>query len=328
MRHVQLFILAVAVELGPAVVIAQDARSEVARRDLLERAEAARSAGDHARALSLARLAAEVRQTPSLRLMLAQEHRVTGQLVEALDNATACVREAEADATLRNRDRLVEVCRTLASEVEPSIGRLTVRVTPASAPGLHVRVGEVDLRASLLGVPSPSMPGHVVVRVEADGFRAVARGIDVVAGHEAQVDVVLDAESSSPRGMGSRVVPSSDSDSSSSEAHGPGAGPWVVVSVGAAGLATGLALFLMSNDARAERDLCTTTSCLSAATGSNGRYEDLLTGANIALGVGGAVATAGLLWWILAPRDGVPPRASVALVPLSGGSVFLVGGRL
>lgn len=322
-------LVAIAVGVFPVTVCAQDSRLEVARRDLLERAEQARSSGDHATALRLAIQAAQIRQTPSLRLMLAQEQRAAGHLVEALDNATACVREAQADPSLRNREHLMEVCRTLTSEVEPSIGRLTVRVTPASASGLRVRVGDADLPMSLLGVASPMMPGRVTVHVEATGFRASSREALVAAGREAQVDIALGAEDAPhSNAVGERVAVAVSADARTSASSGPGAGPWVAVGVGTAGLATGLALFLMSNSARDERDQCRLMTCLETATQSNARYETLLTGANVAFGVGGAVAAAGLFWWILAPRGSGRPPASAMVVPQRDGVSLQIGGRL
>ncbi len=328
MRFAQVLVV-VAAGVFPVAVYAQDSRSEVARRDLLERAERARSSGDHAAALTLAMQAAQIRQTPSLRLMLAQEHRTAGHLVEALDHATACVREAQADVSLRNREQLVEVCRTLAAEVEPSIGRLTVRVTPASAAGLRVRVGDTDLPTSLLGVPSPVMPGRVAVRVEAHGFRAASRDVVVAAGSAAQVDVALDAEgTTSSNETAQGVAAATATDSRSTSTRGPGAGPWVVVGLGAAGVAAGVALFVLSNGAQSRRDdACGSAGCQESARADDESYRSLLYGADVAFGIGGAAVAGGLIWWLAAPR-GRSAQTTAAIVPSRDGVTVQIGGSL
>ena len=72
-----------------SVATAQTSPTEIARRDLLDQAEAARAAGDHARALDLATRASQLRVTPSLRLLLAQEHQALGHVLEALDQSAS-----------------------------------------------------------------------------------------------------------------------------------------------------------------------------------------------------------------------------------------------
>ena len=75
---------------------AQTSPTEVARRELLQGADAARAAGDHPRALDLARRAGEIRMTPSVRLLLAQESEVA---------TAAIMRDIEALLAAQNNDK-------------------------------------------------------------------------------------------------------------------------------------------------------------------------------------------------------------------------------
>ena len=312
--------------LVPLCAAAQDSRTEVARRELLERAERARTEGNHTAALDLATQAARIRQTPSLRLLLAQEHRALGRLVEAFDHATGCVREAEADVTLRNRERLIEVCRSLAAEVEPSLGRIAIHVTPSTAPGLRVRVAGAEFPVALLGVPSPSTPGHVEVRVEAEGFEAATRAADVVAGRESRVDMTLTRTGAVdvPRAAPAAMSPTP----TSTRSEGTGAAPWVLVGGGAAVLGAAAVLFVMSNGARDDRDTaCGANGCLDRARDDDARYRDMLLGANVALGVGTAATIGGLVWWLVG-RSSARPSAQASVAPLAQGALFEVGGTL
>lgn len=312
--------------LVPLSAAAQDSRTEVARREILERAERARAEGNHTAALDLATQAARIRQTPSLRLLLAQEHRALGRLVEALDHATGCVREAEADATLRNRERLIEVCRSLAAEVEPSLGRIAIHVTPSAAPSLRVRVAGAELPVALLGVPSPSMPGRIEVRIEAEGFEAATRAADVVAGRESRVDVTLTRTGAAEVPRAAPVAATQTP--ISTQSGGPGAAPWVLVGGGAAVLGAAAVLFAMSNGARDDRDTaCGVNGCLDRARDDDARYRDLLLGANVALGVGAAATLGGLVWWLVG-RGSTRSSAWASVAPLAQGALLEIGGTL
>ena len=60
-------------------------------RNLMEEARAARAAGDHAKALSLASQAGEIQMTPDVRLFIAEEQRQVGDITGAMSNAEACL---------------------------------------------------------------------------------------------------------------------------------------------------------------------------------------------------------------------------------------------
>lgn len=140
-------VLAAAVRTSTA---AAQIDTEVARRALISQAEAARDSGDHTRAAELAAGAARLRMTPSLALMLAQEHAELGHAGLALTHARQCVNDATADRALRNRDRILRLCDTLVRE-------LSVRVEAAAAP-----IATPPAEPPRSAEPPPSRPQLVV----------------------------------------------------------------------------------------------------------------------------------------------------------------------
>ena len=234
---------------------AQDGRADLARRELLAQAESARASGNHGEALRLGLQAAEIRATPSLRLMLAQEHRSLGHIVDALDQASACVREATADAGLRNRETILTSCRSLAAEVEAGVGRLVVDVTPRNAAGLRVVVGDAELPRVLLGVATPTAPGALVVRVEAEGMAPTTRRVTLRARETETVRVELQGvavravETASTNVPGDSQPTSAPAETRSSTQRTLG---WVALTAGLVGLGVGIGgVFYRDDGARA-----------------------------------------------------------------------------
>lgn len=249
MRRLSFLLGAMAMVCAASSSSAQDSRAELARRDLLSRAEAARARGDHAAAIELGMQALEIRATPSLRLLLAQEHQELAHHVDALDQATACFREAEADASLRNREVIIRECRAIAAAAEPRVARLVVRVTPRNAPGLRVRIGSNELPASLIGIPVPTMPGPVTVVVSAAGASEERRAVTLRAGGEESVAVTLamreaaePAASSSERAPEPVVVAQRESSGTGGLRRTLG---WVALGAGVVGLGVGIGGALM-----------------------------------------------------------------------------------
>lgn len=181
-----LFVLAV-----PRLAAAQDPRAEIARRELLQQAERARARGDHAGAVTFGTRALEIRATPSLRLMLAQAHEALGHPLDALDQATACAREAIADSSLRNREQLIEGCRELSETLGARVARVVLRVTPREAPGLRVRIGDREVPTTLLGIPMPVVPGSVSVVAESSDARTARRTLTLAPGRTQEIELSL-----------------------------------------------------------------------------------------------------------------------------------------
>lgn len=181
---------ALALSLATRAVSAQESPSEVARRSLIEQAERAATAGDHAAALDFARRAGEIRMTPSVRLFIAEESRTASRPLDAYVHANACVRAAEADASLHNREVILARCREVAVAVQARVARVVVRITDAPS-GLRLRIGDAELPGAASGVSFPVAPGTVTVTASAEGFERFEREVTVEAGAEGVVEVTL-----------------------------------------------------------------------------------------------------------------------------------------
>jgi hypothetical protein len=310
-----------------ATAAAQSGPAEVARRELLRDADVARTAGDHARALDLATRAGQIRMTTSLRLLLAQEHEATGHLVEALDHASGCAREAEADATMRNRQQVQGICQALVASITPRVGNLVVQVS-SPPPGLVVRVAGHEVNPALYGVAFPVMPGSVAVEVGGEGVVAAREEVQVRAGARVEVSPRVQvrvaeaaATGAGAGGVDARVAPMQPPVVERSS--GPGAGPWVLVGIGGAAAVAGGVMFYLANEERLTRDALNVVQGDAERADSSFRRNayigDGLMGAAIVCGVSGIV-------WAVAGRG--RSNAQVAVMPMNGGAMVGVGGAL
>lgn len=312
------------------VARAQTADELAARRALIEQAEAARTSQQHAQSLAFAERAAAIQMSPSLRLFIAREQQALRQLASALGNAELCVREAERDASLRNREQILAGCRAVTSEIQSASGRIVVSV-PSAPEGLEVRAGDVLLRPSLFDAPYVVPTGALTIRASAPGRQPFERTIEVAQGSSTAVQitlapVVIEPALRTPEPV--RVEPRPV------RLEGPGAGPWVVVGVGGAGLIAGGALWLVASMQRSALDMqCPgdATRVCGSLTSSEidqrvGSINGLSTGAVIAGSVGGAAVIGGVLWYALAPRRPAREAASVAVLPVRDGAAVVVGG--
>ena len=310
-------------------------QDDALRRDLVAQAEQARDAGDHARAAELAGRAAALRMSPSLALLLAQEHEQLGHLVVALDHARRCTADATSDTGLRNRDRLLGICRELTDVLSRRIGRVTVRV-PADLARATVRVGDRELPAAAWGVAVPVDPGEVVVQIrdEAQHY-AQTLTVRVAVGGSAEVDVP------SPRVEVAHVRPAPPPPDpvlrvapvqppSAPTRAGAGAGPWVLGGVGAASFIGAGVLWALHDGALGEREAaCDARGCDPSSVDADARMRGLTTATNVAIGVGGAAVAGAAVWFLvsrLGGRETERARPTAWVFPTATG--IAVGGVL
>lgn len=319
--------------------------TDALRRDLVTQAEQARDAGDHARAAELAGRAAALRMSPSLALLLAQEHEQLGHVVTALDHARRCTADATSDASLRNRDRLLGICRELSDVLSRRVGRITVRV-PAELASATVRVGDRVLPAAAWGVAVPVDPGEVTVRVSDEALhhtqsvtvRVAPGGTVEVAVPAPQAASALASTATARRtetpvrvapsaAVPVRVAPPGEPQL---VRRGIGAGPWALAGIGAAAFVGAGVLWVMHGGAMDERDgACDAGGCDPSSIDADARMRDLTTATNVAISIGSAAVAGGVVWFLLGrtggrETEGGPARAWV--VPTGTG--VAVGGVL
>lgn len=168
---------------------AQTGPNEAARRTLVQQADVAQREGLHAQALAFGLQAGELRWTPSLRMLVAQEHLVLGHTVEALDAGTLCLVDAGNDRALRNRARIVAACRAVVEQTESQVGRVRLVLPEITPPGFRVTLNGRDVPVAQWTVPFAVPTGHAEVVAEADGMVTFRSGVEVFARTEQQLRV-------------------------------------------------------------------------------------------------------------------------------------------
>lgn len=326
-------------------LFAQPNADEIARRELIADAEMARDAGDHPRAVDLAARAWALRTTPSLALLLAQEHAALGHIVEAISFAEQCSRAVDADPTLHHRARLQSACGALSSSLPARLARLTVRAPTTRPPGLRITVQHNELREVLWDVAYPINPGAVVVEAQASDGSHFELSSTLVEGESRSIEVVL--RGATPTALRSRpdATPPPREEPVPSipwRERLPGRGPYIlfgagVATLGIAGLFFGLRQLSVS--ARDDSAAMVLTACNADPTQCNytdavdadsrARTFNLLT--NAAVGIGVVTLASGVAWWLvsfLRYRPAPRPPVTVGVWPTGGGAALSLGGAL
>lgn len=311
---------ALALALLPGIARAQAPAQESARRALIVEAEAASDRGEHARALELATRAGALRMTPSLRLLIAQEHEALGDALEALDGGERCAREAEVETAMRQRDVVLEECRALVTRARAATATLVVT---AAQDDIEVTLDDAPLASALRGVPLPQRIGAHRVRARHAARVFFERDVPLRAGERAAVEIPAPPPAPPP--------PPPAPSSTPARAHLPprpatlppppsrSPGPWVLVGVGVAGMTAGALLWwrrdVAVGDCAIADDalLCPTTQ--SVARAESAAALGVLS--QVSASLGAAALVAGVVWR-LAEGAGAP-RSRAQVWPCADG---------
>jgi hypothetical protein len=319
--------LALLVDASAASAQPRDASLAATRRDLIDQARAARTAGDHARALDLAQRAGQIEMSLSLRRFLSEEQESLGRVADAMNNAETCVREG---GSARDNAPHVDACRAITGRLQARVGRVTVTApTPAPA-GLRVRVAGNEVPSVVWGVPLLVTPGPVTIDAEAPMFRPFHRDVTVGVERIEPVAITLEALPPTPIAAPSPAVAVAPVAAPAPapvinvapvqlpSAAGAGAGPFVLMGVGALGLGGALAfLAVAAGDSGEPCADAPSTLCESASAGT---FRTL---GWVSLGVGVSAAIGGVVWFFLGRSSGAPPpRATLTGAPLPGGATL------
>jgi hypothetical protein len=307
-----------AVVASSAASFAQSSADIAARRELLEQAQRAADSGNHARALELARRAAGISMTPSVRMFIAEQETALGQFAAAFGDADTCQRDAERDNAMQNRAVVIRHCRELAQASRARVGHVVVHVPTPVVAGTVVRVAGEIVNQNLWDVGAVVTPGVVPVRVEAPGFVTFERSVTVSPGSDATVDVTLTASpaQSSPSGTVATTSPRAAPQGFTLGAAG--AAGIVVFGLGAIAAGVGGGLFAHSGDGY---HACVPMMCTDAMA-SGPRSEELAGVVLFWSGVG--VAAAGAVLFVAsrfmgrgsehAPSAWIDPRGVVGVI--------------
>jgi hypothetical protein len=184
--------------LGARSSYAQEGSNERVRRELILRAQRARGAGDHREALDAATRSMEMRSSPSIEYFVAREHDALGHRDEAHRLATRCVRAAETEPALRDRDLLLRACASIVARTAPPVVAVPEPVpwprppVGAPAPAVFPALAQSRDRSPTLapmprpgGAPRPPVAGPWILG-GAGLASVVASGVLFVVAAEAQ----------------------------------------------------------------------------------------------------------------------------------------------
>jgi hypothetical protein len=250
--------------------------------------------------------------------------RELGRLPEAYEVLTRALRDATARAA--QEPQYAQTRNTAAADLallEPRIGKLVVAVADPP-PGLSVTLDGVALSPDRLGVPVAAAVGEVVVRMTAPGRVDVERRLTLRGGETSTLTVALAplpivAEPAPP--MAPPPAPGVP-------LGGARLGGFVMLGVGAAGMATFATAGVLSNQRySAVYAACGGTHCTDpsyAAQIDGGRHLDLA--ADVGLGVGLAGLVGGALLVVFGgPRANEGGAPVTAWVAPGGGGVVAAG---
>ncbi len=311
------------------------------RQNLLEEAQKARDADDHARALSLASRAGHIRMTPSVRLFIAEEQSAVGQLANSMNNAELCAREATDDKALKNREKIVSACKSLVAKLQKSAARLLVLMPDPVPPRSQVMVNGHLLPEALYGKPYLLSPGNVRVEANAPGRAPFNRELAVAPGEEGTVTVLLPAEVAAtppaqPPPPVTREPPVVSATPEQEKSKFREIGPYVVLGTGAASLGASLIFLVLRNSAVNDLDakcggpnhtVCPDTPDVRSLK-NKASTDNTLT--NVTLGIGAAAVIGGGAWlfWEETHPSKKSSQARLQITPTSGGAMVGIAGVL
>jgi hypothetical protein len=306
------------------------------RQNFLEEAQKARDADDHARALALASRAGHIKMTPSLRLFIAEEQSAVGQLANSMNNAELCAKEASEDKTLRNRQKIIGACKSLAVKLQQSSARLIVLMPDPIPPLAQVIVNGHVFPEELYGKPYLMSPGNIRVEANAAGRLPFSRDLLVGQGQEGTVTVVLPpAIVEAPPPTLPPAAPEAPVVSAAPEQKSK-IGPYVTLGAGAASLGASVIFLLVRNSAvndlnakcgGPDHTICPDTPEVHSLKDKASTYNTLT---NVALGVGAAAVIGGGVWLFLegTHSSAKSSRANLQITPTQGGAVIGIAGVL
>lgn len=171
------------------LVVAQTTPDLTTRRQLVERALAARDIGEHAGALELFLQAGRIQMRPGLRMSIAQEQEALGQGLAACESASQCVVDVQADLSSPESPRVMQGCAGLVASACAAFGSVHVQVVQPAPAWLRVEVqGRVADIAN--GVASVYLdPGEVTVRATLGGREVFSQRVSVQRGVTSNVSV-------------------------------------------------------------------------------------------------------------------------------------------
>ena len=305
------------------------ADNRAAAQQLFAQGKALMESGRVAEACPKFDAAAQLSQTPGVRLNLAECWTKLGRVA----SAWAKYNEALALADREGDVAAADAARRGRAELEPKLSYLTIAVAAGGAPGLAVSLDGATLPAAALGTPLPVDPGEHMVSASAPGDEGWTQQVTVRAGGDKPTLTIPPlAVRSAPAPGGVPAPPAVGPPSPSAESPATGEVRFgaqrisgiVSGGLGLAGVAVGTVLGLAANgkknDYQGEESAsgdCVTVACHDA----NQKAVSDSTVSTVAFVAGGALVAAGAVLWLAAPSGASASASAVsARIGWFGGS--------
>lgn len=264
---------------------------------------------------------AEETKSPNAELQAARCLRELGKLPEAYEAMSQALRNATARAETETK---YAATRNAAAAdlalLEPKVGKVIIAVM-SPPPGLAVTIDGAPLPEGKLGVPVATAIGEVVVRLRAPGSPDVERRVQTRGGQPVTVTISLGAAPPAADKPAPQQAPS-PAPEPAMQGGGTRIGGFVVLGLGAAGIATFAAAGVMADKRYDEiKTACGGTRCTDPSFNdriAGGRTLDIV--ANVGLGAGIAGIAAGTLMVVFGGPKAAPP-VSAWFAPGGGGLV-------
>ncbi len=221
-------------------------------------------------------------------------------------------------ARQQNNSELSGVAAEQLAAVEKRLPRLTVKLDAGAPNGCAVTRDGVSLLPASIGAAVAVNPGAHVVTVSASGREERRFDVSVEEGGRAEITVSpAEIQSKLTIALDAAPSPKADVAPDSSPAPRNRAGgaytlPLVVLGVGAAGLAIGLATGLeaLAKHASLLANCSAQGACPATEGGDLDSFHTLRTVSTVAYGIGAAGVVAGGILWLVAPSRRPDPTAT------------------
>jgi hypothetical protein len=264
-------------------------------------------------------------------LLLADANEKLGHLVSAYElyrQATSLERNELWIGTVQQQAQ--KEARKKLEALQPRIPRLTVNIEGADVKAVSIKIDDVVVPNTLIGVARYADPGErqIVGQVGPQIVRT-----KVTLAERANEQVLLKFDPNAPTQVGSNgavgapnqpvtdQTRASSSSTSARDAGGSASNPqktwgWVALGVGAAGMALGTTTGIMVATKRSElKDGCPDGQCGPAYWSKADTYDTLRTLSVVGFIVGGVGAAAGVTLLLTSPKQESKPSVGVWLTP-------------
>jgi hypothetical protein len=305
-----------ALSASPSLCTEAHAEGSPAADQFFRDGRAAMKKGDWEKARAMFAESQRLDPAPGTLVNLAIAEEKVGKLASAWEHARA------AEDGLPQGDDRRAVAKKLHDGLEDRLPRLTLRADKALPDGTKITVDDTELSVASLGVALPEDPGEHRVLIRSPGHKDLAVTVKLLERGKETYTVELGELSSVPVTDGVPVTPEKPHDRPThdrdhtdppAQASSMRTVGWVLVGVGAAGLATGGVFGALAIGRKNAVDQHCTPGCDGPGNDAKADGRTFATVSTIAFIAGGALAAGGVVLVLVSPTPPKGERAGLDL---------------